>query len=643
MTSHARRIPGRVRTRPLGGRLRRGLAPAAAAAALAVTLAAPTATNADVVVFHPEQVIRFDGQGWGHGVGMSQWGARGRALAGQAAEEIVRAYYSGTEISDAPTDQTPIRVLISQGYRPGAIDGSQPSSNQLAGDIIGQGGEWAILGATGPLPPGAKLRLLDHPGQPRVTVRLFDAAGQHMLDFDLPGSMEVIPLQPETRLQVFYKPTAPAPGGEGRFYDVYRGSVRVHINAEGLIDTVNVLSIEDYLRGVVPAEMPNHWPAEALKAQALAARTYALTSLNPANPSWDVDDTTTFQAYLGVTHEKPETDAAIRATARRILTYQAEPIRAYFFSTSNGHTESNEDVFGDQPLPYLRAVQDLDPSGRPWDAESPRSQWSTQEFPLAALSEMFTGNPALAVGSVRSLDFTRRTVSGRMIEVGIEGSQRSFWMNAWDFVTRFNRETSPAIGPLLSTRFTVVFQYPLTRAEPALNLPGGQSIYFDETGHNVRHGFLTYFLANGGAGAFGLPLTEEFIENGLTVQYFQRARFEFHPEHAGTRYAVELGLIGDELTEHRRPFQGVAPFPSEPEHRYFPETGHSVNFAFLRFWEQAGALDRFGYPISEEVVENGVSVQYFQRARFEYRPELPQPVRLGDIGSELLRSRGLLP
>ncbi len=230
-----------------------------------------------------------------------------------------------------------------------------------------------------------------------------------------------------------------------------------------------------------------------------------------------------------------------------------------------------------------------------------------------------------------------------MIEVGIEGSQRSFRMNAWDFVTRFNRETSPAIGPLLSTRFTVVFQYPLTRAEPALNLPGGQSIYFDETGHNVRHGFLKYFLANGGVGTFGLPLTEEFIENGLTVQYFQRARFEFHPEHAGTRYAVELGLIGDELTEHRRPFQGVAPFPSEPEHRYFPETGHSVNFAFLRFWELAGALDRFGYPISEEIVENGVSVQYFQRARFEYRPELPQPVRLGAIGSELLRSRGLLP
>ncbi len=225
-----------------------------------------------------------------------------------------------------------------------------------------------------------------------MTVRLFDAAGQHMLDFDLPGSMEVIPLQPETRLQVFYKPTAPAPGGEGRYYDVYRGSVRVHINAEGLIDTVNVLSIEDYLRGVVPAEMPNHWPAEALKAQALAARTYALTSLNPANPSWDVDDTTRFQAYLGVTHEKPETDAAIQATARRILTYQAEPIRAYFFSTSNGHTESNEDVFGDQPLPYLRAVQDLDPSGRPWDADSPRSQWSTREFPLGALSEMFTGN-----------------------------------------------------------------------------------------------------------------------------------------------------------------------------------------------------------------------------------------------------------
>ncbi len=642
MTSHARRIPGRVRARPSGGRLRRGLAPAVVAAAFAVALVAPTTTNAEVVVFRPEQVIRFEGQGWGHGVGMSQWGARGRALAGQSAEGITRAYYTGTEIGHAPTDQTPMRVLISQGYRPGAIDGSQPPSNKLTGDIIGQGGEWAILGATGPLPPGAKLRLLDQPGQLRVTVRLFDAAGQRMLDFDLPGSIEVIPLQPETRLQVFYKAAAPAPGGAGRFYDVYRGSVRVHINAEGLIDTVNVLSIENYLRGVVPAEMPSHWPAEALKAQALAARTYGLTSLNPANPTWDVDDTTNFQAYLGANHEQPETDTAIQATAGRVLTYQAEPIRAFFFSTSNGHTDSNEDVFGGRPLPYLRPVQDLDPSGRPWDADSPRSQWSTQEFPLEALSEMFAGDPALAVGSVRSLDFTRRTVSGRMIEVGVEGSLRSFRMNAWDFVRRFNRDTSPTIGALLSTRFTVVFRFPLTRAVPALNLAGGQSIYLEETGHNVRHGFLTYFLANGGAGTFGLPLTEEFAENGRTVQYFERARFEFHPERIGTPYEVQLGLIGDALTEDRRPFQGVAPFPSEPQHRFFPETGHSINFAFLRFWEQAGALDRFGYPISEEIVEGGVPVQYFQRARFEYRPELPEAVRAGDIGSELLRSRGLL-
>jgi hypothetical protein len=108
---------------------------------------------------------------------------------------------------------------------------------------------------------------------------------------------------------------------------------------------------------------------------------------------------------------------------------------------------------------------------------------------------------------------------------------------------------------------------------------------------------------------------------------------------------VQLGLLGDQITEASRPLPGVAPFVSEPEHRYFPETGHSVNFAFLKYWEQEGALDSFGYPISEELFENGAIVQYFQRARLEYRPDLGGPfgVTKGSLGEELLRARGLAP
>ena len=611
------------------------------ALAVALAIAPPAASRADVLPLLPGQVIRIEGQGWGHGVGMSQWGARGRALAGQTADQIVRGYYTGIDIADSPTDQTPIRVLIDQNYRPPSFDGTSASSNGLVGDLIGLGGQWSISGVTGPLPPGARLRLLDHPGAHRITVRLIDSAGGHMLDFDLPDHIEVVPLQPQTRLLVHYKFTKPVASAPGSFYDVFRGTVRVYRNAQNLVNTVNVLSVEDYLLGVVPAEMPFHWPAEALKAQAIAARTYAMNSLKPGAPIWDVLDTTQDQVYQGVNQEKAETNAAVQATARRVITYAGQPIRAYYFSTANGHTEANEDVFGGDPLPYLRPVVDVDPNGRPWDADSPLSTWSTPEFSVAVLGGLFNES----IGALQSLDFSHRTASGRAVVVGLTGQRGQQRISAWDFVLRFNQRTPREAGLIYSTRFTVVRNYPLIERAPPLNLPGGQSIYFEETGHNVRHGFLKYFNARGGVAAFGLPLTEEFVENGRTVQYFERARFEYHPELAGTPYETQLGLLNDALTAPRRPFAGDTPFPTVPQHRYFPETGHSVHFGFLHFWETQGGLERFGYPISQEVVEHGRTVQHFQRARLEWAPDAPpgQQVRIAKVGTEYMRAFGLAP
>ena len=613
----------------------------ACAVALALAVAPPAASLADVLPLQTGQTIRIEGQGWGHGVGMSQWGARGRALAGQSADEIVRAYYTGIDITDSPTDQTPIRVLIDRNYRPAAIDGSAGSSNGLSGDIVGIGGQWAISGVTNPLPPGARLRLLDHPGVHRITVRLIDAAGGHMRDFDLPGQIEVVPLEPHTRLLVHYKYTTEAEGLPGQYYDVYRGSVRVYQDAEGLVDTVNVVTLEDYLLGVVPAEMPYHWPAEALKAQAMAARTYALISLDPGNPILDVFDTTQDQVYLGVNHERPETTAAVQATARRVLTHAGQPIISYFFSASNGRTEANEHVFGGQPVPYLRSVVDLDPNGRPWDADSPLSTWSTPEFSASLLQGLYHES----IGTLESLDFSDRSPTGRLIIVGLNGQRGRQTISAWNFALRFNQRTPREAGLLYSTRFAIVRNYPLIERVAPLNLPGGQSIYFDETGHNVRHGFLKYFNARGGVAAFGLPLTEEVVQNGRTVQYFERARFEYHPELAGTPYETQLGLLNDALTAPRRPFAGDTPFPTVPDHRYFPETGHSVHFGFLRYWETQGGLERFGYPISQEVVEHGRTVQHFQRVRLEWIPDAPpgQQVRIAKVGTEYMRAFGLAP
>lgn len=163
---------------------------------------------------------------------------------------------------------------------------------------------------------------------------------------------------------------------------------------------------------------------------------------------------------------------------------------------------------------------------------------------------------------------------------------------------------------------------------------------FPETGYSVGGAFLRFFERNGGIDIFGFPITPEITEDGLTVQYFQRARFEYHPAHAGTPYEVQLGLLGDALTAGRS-FPRVDPFPPSTDHLYFSETGHGVHYAFLRFFQRNGGVDIFGYPISEELQEGGFTVQYFQRARFEYHPELPERYRvsLGLIGAEYLSLR----
>ena len=193
---------------------------------------------------------------------------------------------------------------------------------------------------------------------------------------------------------------------------------------------------------------------------------------------------------------------------------------------------------------------------------------------------------------------------------------------------------------------------------------GNQDVrYYEATGHNLAYGFRSFFDTHGGLDLFGYPRTEEIQEGGFTVQYLQRARFEYHPEHVGTPYEVQLGLVGDAVTApmtclrrsptdpepppcglatSSRPVPPGGAFASVDDHRWYPETGHALHFGFLRYFDTRGGLDVFGYPISEELRENGFTVQYFQRARFEYHPEnvgTPYEVQLGLLGDQLLQAR----
>lgn len=148
-------------------------------------------------------------------------------------------------------------------------------------------------------------------------------------------------------------------------------------------------------------------------------------------------------------------------------------------------------------------------------------------------------------------------------------------------------------------------------------------LYFNDTGHSVREPFLSYYLRTGGAAQYGSPITEDYVDKStrLLVQYFEKARLEWHPGNEEP-YKVQLGLLGSELGKQQAPIP-ISEIPSlnDPNCQYFPETGHSMCFMFRDYWLQQGGLDRFGYPIGQFTIENGLTVQYFQRARMEWHPE----------------------
>ena len=162
--------------------------------------------------------------------------------------------------------------------------------------------------------------------------------------------------------------------------------------------------------------------------------------------------------------------------------------------------------------------------------------------------------------------------------------------------------------------------------------------YYPETGHYLGGGFRDYWKANGSLQIFGYPITEEYRNaQGKTIQWFERARFELASDGS-----IELGLLGREATVNRV-FPQIPPQANDANHRYFPETSHMIMWGFKTIWETKGGLGVFGYPISEEMDEILASdnkwhtVQYFERARFEFWPDYPagQRVVVSDLGRRL--------
>jgi stage II sporulation protein D len=189
----------------------------------------------------------------------------------------------------------------------------------------------------------------------------------------------------------------------------YRGALRLLASAGRLL-VINVVDLEHYLQGVVPAEMQASWPLEALKAQAVAARTYVLANLHPAG-AYDVCATSDCQVYRGADAEHPRSDRAVAETSGLVLTFGGTFARTYYHADSGGVIASAGEVWG-TPLPYLQAFRDV-------VADGPHRRWDHHLDPLVVARSLATGG--YAVGEVRRVRVTAFSESGRAARLEIVG------------------------------------------------------------------------------------------------------------------------------------------------------------------------------------------------------------------------------
>lgn len=386
--------------------------------------------------------VTFHGRGYGHGVGMSQYGARGRALAGQTAPQILAHYYRSTTLGTIPAS-TRIRVLVLRDWKATA---TRPLVLYARRDA------WRIDGIAKTFPKDAKIvvtpKLSTTTSGTRTTwrVKVTSAAGT-VLHHATTSHFRIRGTSPSTLVQVWSRPSS---------YDTYRGVIRVVLRTR--VDVVNELALESYLRGVVPAEMPSSWPTEALRAQSIAARSFAARRLRPGVSFYDVRDDTSAQVYLGQETEKAATTAAIDATAGVVVKSGSTIANTFFHSAGGGATEHNENAWVSSTgakvaskVSYLRGGLDRDAAGKAYDAGSPYATWKTGTYTRSQLSAIFGADTRTRVGTITALDLRRRGVSGRLISVTLIGTGGSKTVSGEVFRTVFNARRPAGSAPMRST------------------------------------------------------------------------------------------------------------------------------------------------------------------------------------------------
>jgi SpoIID/LytB domain protein len=300
----------------------------------------------------------ISGHGFGHGVGLSQWGAEQRARAGQTYDRILSFYYPGAVLGTVPTATTAVRVLVAERGRLRLGSSSAFTVRDAGGHVV------ALPGGLQPVTVDGVL------GDERLTLPLRVSPGRS-------------PLQVEgTR---------------------YPGSLT--LRREGAqLQAIVMLPLERYLVGVVSSECFGYWPQQALRAQAVASRTYALANLNPAAP-FDLYHDDRSQNYHGLARDFSSAAAAVAATAGSVLLYGERPIQAFFSASNGGLTRAADEAWGGTSLPYLVSRSD------PYDAGSPVHDWGPVQVTVQQLRSAFPELPAQIVGAGVKLTPAKRAAA----------------------------------------------------------------------------------------------------------------------------------------------------------------------------------------------------------------------------------------
>jgi len=362
--------------------------------------------------------VRIYGKGWGHGIGLSQWGAQGWAMGAAGVrltgEQIVARYFPGTRLASQPITR-PFRVLLSA---PSTGCVGQTIANvarmQSAGGmrLVNNADPNAVYIETA---PGQPLRFWHEGGS--LVVR--DEWSSRIV-YAAADTLMLMPKQWWDPIYVWQKDLA------------YRGNIQVGLREGGNLRVVNFVSSDDYMRGALPGEMPSHWEFEALRAQAIAARTYAAWRQSTAGDrTWDVRDDTADQCYGGHTFEGPRTSAAVEATASLIVTYDGKPIRALYSSASGGISENVGCVLDAEKVggtwqcapgwPYLQVTEDpAEIAAYDKRGAMPHGLWS-EWFSGEAIRREIIVDYGVDIGGFVSMQFNL-SPGGRPISVRVRGT-----------------------------------------------------------------------------------------------------------------------------------------------------------------------------------------------------------------------------